>query len=79
MLRQFTSIHPTNSLIVSSIDMSDYLPVFLFGYIKKNERPKQPKTFTYRKLDSGAYENMRNKLDSIEWTILHNMGMEEGY
>ena len=77
----YTNLRPNIGLTsgILEIDMSDHLPVFLFSYTKKNDRPKQPKTFTYRNLNSDAYENMRNKLDSIEWTTLHNMGMEEGY
>ena len=56
--------------------ISDHLPIFLlYGTCKA--KPKQPVTFTYRKIDELAIQSMKKYLYNIDWKIINTMDIDQ--
>jgi len=59
-------------------DISDHLPVFMFcGRGSKDKLT--PTTLTYRRLNSTVEQQIKQKLNEKNWSILENLNAQDGY
>ncbi len=60
-------------------DISDHLPVFILAGHEATTQNKPPVTFTCRKLNEKAYQNIRNAVATIDWNYLHSLDTNSAF